>query len=122
MTSGSSDRLDRIEALLQQSVIASDERMTRIEQSLANTDELLKQSIVASNQRLTRIEQLVESNNRFLETFSSKIDRYTERMDAFAGRIDGVIATNNQDRQESNSRLAVIQRQVSAIAKHLGVT
>ena len=33
MTNGSSDRLDRIEALLQQSVIASDERMTRLEQS-----------------------------------------------------------------------------------------
>ena len=38
-----------------------------------------------------------------------------------ATRIDGAIATNNQDRQDSNSRLAAIQRQVSAIAKHLGV-
>lgn len=110
MTNGSSDRLDRIEALLQQSVIASDERMTRLEQSM-----------LASDERMTRIEQVVDSNNKFLESFSADLRRYTDSMNNLATRIDGVIATSNQDRQESNSRLAVIQRQVAAIAKHLGV-
>ncbi len=91
----SSDRLDRIEALLERSVTASDERMTRIEQGLE------------------RIELIVESNNRFLESFSTKLGRYTDTMNNLATRIDGVIATNNQDRQEINRRLSAIQNQVT---------
>lgn len=121
MTNGSNDRLDRIEALLESFIAASvvdksasDERMTRLEQRL-------EQSTAASDERLTRIEQAVESNNRFLESFSTDIRHYVDTMNNFAARLDGVIATSNQDRLESNSRLAVIQRQVSAIAKHLGV-
>ncbi|WP_289500814.1 hypothetical protein [Gloeocapsopsis sp. IPPAS B-1203] len=42
-------------------------------------------------------------------------------MNSITTRINGVIATSNQDSQETNSRLAAIQRQVSAIAQHLGV-
>lgn len=110
MTDTSGDRLDRIEELLRQSIIASDERMTRIEQSM-----------LASDQRLTRIEHIVESNNKFLESFSTDLKRYTDSMNNLATRIDGIIASNNQDRDETNSRLANIQRQVSAIARHLGV-
>ena len=95
-----SDRLDRVEALLEQFITASvadrqasNERMTRIEQST-------EQHRQESNERLTRIEQVVESNNRFLEAFSIDLRRYTETLNNFATRIDGVIATNNQDRQE----------------------
>jgi len=36
-------------------------------------------------------------------------------MDNFSSRIDGVIFTANQDRQESNSRLAGIQRQLQTV-------
>ena len=72
-------------------------------------------------QGLEETRQLVHSNNRFLESFSADLRRYSDSMNSLATRIDGVIATNNQDRQEYNSRLAVIQRQVAAIAKHLGV-
>lgn len=82
----------------------------------------MERAITASDERLTRIEQVVESNNRFLESFSQDLKRYTDSMNNLATRIDGVIATNNQDRQETNSRLGAIQRQVSAIAKHLGVS
>ena len=123
MTS-SGDRLDRIEALLQQSVIASDERMTRLEQSMLASDERMtriEQSMREGSERLTRIEQISESNNRFLESFSVDLRRYTDTMNNLAQRINGVIFTGNQDRQESNSRMAAIQKQVSAIAKHLGV-
>lgn len=110
---GSSDQLDlkQVAALLQQSIVASNDRMTKLEQSMVKSDE-----------RLTRIEQAVESNNRFLEGFSQRIDRYTTRMDnlahkldTFSTRIDGVIFTANQDRQETNSRLASIQRQMNTI-------
>ena len=82
---------------------ASNERMTRIEEGL------------------DRIEKVVESNNRFLESFSADVRRYTDTMNDFATRIDGVIANNNQQGDETNSRLSAIQRQVSAIARHLGV-
>jgi len=115
MTNGSRDRLDRIEESLQRSIIASDERMTRYEQERA-TDRK------ESNERLTRIEQIVESNNRFLEGFSQRIERYTARMDNlahkldnFSTRTDGMIFTANQDRQETNTRLAGIQRQIKTI-------
>lgn len=124
----SGDRLDRIETLLEQFIAASvadrqtsNERMTRIE-------ELIADDRAASNERMTRIEagierieQIVESNNRFLESFSANLQNYTESMNNLATRMSGVIGTNNQDRQETNSRLAAIQRQVAAIARHLGV-
>lgn len=126
--SNGNDRLDRIETLLERSAVQSDERMTRLEQSAAASDERLTriENLVSSNhqesnERLTRIEQIVESNNRFLESFSANVSRYVDTMDNLAARIDGVIATNNQDRIETNSRLSTIQRLVSAIAKHLGV-
>ena len=102
-TRSSNDRLDRLEALLERFISASDERMTRFDQGLE------------------RVELVVASNNKFLEAFSTDLRRYTETLNNFATRIDGMVATNNQDRQESNSRLALIQRQVAAIAKHVGV-
>jgi hypothetical protein len=47
--------------------------------------------------------------------------QYTETMHNLATRMDGIIASANQDRQETNSRLSAIQRQTGTIAKHLGV-
>ena len=98
MTNPSGDRLDRIESLLESFIAASiadreasSERMTRIEEGLERT------------------ERVVESNNRFLESFSSDLRRYADCMNNLANRIDGVIATNNQDRQEANSRLATMR-------------
>ncbi len=102
----SNNKLDRIEALLERSIVASDERMTRLEQSILASDERLSRI----EQGLERLEQVVTSNNRFLESFSTDIKRYVDMMNNLATRIDGVIATNNQDRQETNSRLATIQR------------
>lgn len=56
---------------MQQAVISSDERMTRIEEGLG------------------RIEQTVESNNCFLESFSQELKNYTNSMNNLAARIDG---------------------------------
>ncbi len=114
MISPQSDRLDRIEALLERSIVASDERMTRIEQKLQD-------SVEASNERLTRIEQSVESNNRFLESFSQDLRTYTDSMNNLANRLDGVIAASNYNRDETIARLARIDSKVSAIALHLGI-
>lgn len=93
MISPQSDRLDRIEALLECSIVASDERMIRIEQKL-------QEFVEASNKRLTRIEQSVESNNRFLESFSQDLKIYTELINNMANRLDGVIAASNYNRDE----------------------
>jgi hypothetical protein len=38
------------------------------------------QAILASNERLTCIEQVVESNNRFLETFGQDVKQLTKNM------------------------------------------
>lgn len=133
--SNNGDRLDRIEALVESFIAASiadrqasNERMAqldqRLEQSMKSSDERmtrLEQSQAASDERLTRIEQIVESNNRFLESFSADLRSYADSMNNMATRMDGIIATNNQDRQETNTRLSAIQQQVAAIARHLGV-
>lgn len=139
MTNPSGDRIDRIESLLESFIAASladrqasNDRMTRLEQTMESNhresndrmtrlEQAMEANYRESNERLTRIEQVVESNNKFLESFSTDLRRYTDSMNNLATRIDGVIATANQDRQETNSRLAGIQRQVSAIARHLGV-
>lgn len=86
------EKLDKLAAIVQQSIVSSDERMTRIEQQLA-----------ASNDRLTCIEQVVESNNRFLESFSQDIKTYTDSMNNIATRMDGIIATTGYDRQDVSS-------------------
>jgi phage-related tail protein len=85
------DRQGRIEALLERSIVASDEQMTRIEQKLQD-------SVEASNERMTRIEQSVESNNRFLESFSQDLRTYTDSMNNLANRLDGVIAASNYNK------------------------
>jgi chromosome segregation ATPase len=110
------EKLDKLAAIVQQSVVASNERMARFEQQLAQ----LAESKQASDERLTRIEQIVESNNRFLESFSQDIKNYTNSMNNIATRMDGIIATSNYDRQDVTSKLSRIQNQVSAIGKHLG--
>lgn len=101
--SNNGDRLDRIENLLEQFIAAS----------IADRQ--------ASNERLTRVEQIVESNNRFLESFSADLKTYTESLNNLTTRMSGMIATANSDRQEINSRLSVIGQQVNAIAKKLEV-
>ncbi|MEB3336394.1 MAG: hypothetical protein VKJ46_02960 [Leptolyngbyaceae bacterium] len=116
-SSNNSDRLQQIEALIQQFIAAtaeskraSDERFARMEQNKIESDE-----------RLTRMEQMVESNNRFLEAFSQDIRRYIDEMQEQRRRTDTAIAATNQDRQETNARLGTIQRKVDGIARHLGV-
>lgn len=64
---------------------------------------------------------LIEIESVLIEYFSADLREYTASMNNMVNRMDGIIATANQDRQETNNRLAAIQRQVAAIARHLGV-
>jgi ABC-type transporter Mla subunit MlaD len=92
-------------------------------------------AIQASDERLTRIEQLVESNNRFLEAFTHRVDHFAQRVDRLTERVDrltqtteevvrqiaSTTSTTNQDRMDVTTRLSAINRKVDAIANHLGV-
>ena len=65
MTTNQPDRIDRIEALLERFIDAS----------FADRQ--------ASSERMTRLEQVVDSNNRFLQAFSTDLKRYTDTMHTF---------------------------------------
>ncbi len=87
MTDSSSDRLDRIEALLQQSVIASNERMTRLEQATLATDKRLEQLAV-------RVEETTTSVNNL----SATVNQLSERMDQLSERMDQLATEAREDR------------------------
>jgi paraquat-inducible protein B len=85
-------------------------------------------AISSSNERLTRIEQLVESNNRFLESFGQDVKQLTQKVDRLTDNTDRVIqqmaastSNANQERMDVTTRLSAINRKVDAIATHLGV-
>jgi archaellum component FlaC len=90
------NRLDRMESLLERFMVASEHDR------------------VASNERLTRIEQVVESNNRFLEAFSTDLRSYTQRidnladkLDLFSSRMDGVVATSKSRQTRNHHSLSI---------------
>jgi ABC-type transporter Mla subunit MlaD len=79
-------------------------------------------AIAASNERLTRIEQLVESNNRFLETFGQDVKQLTQKVDRLTDNTDRVIqqmaastSNANQERMDVTTRLSAINRKVEVI-------
>ena len=82
----------------------------------------VSKAITASNERLTRIEQLVESNNRFLETFGQDVKQLTQKVDRLTDNTDRVIqqmasttSNANQDRMDITTRLSAINRKVEVI-------
>jgi methyl-accepting chemotaxis protein len=86
-------------------------------------------AIASSNERLTRIEQLVESNNRFLESFGQDVKQLTQKVDRLTDNTDRVIqqmasttSNANQERMDVTTRLSALNRKVDAIASHLGVS
>jgi uncharacterized coiled-coil protein SlyX len=111
MTTAQPDRLDRIEALLERIAIESDARMSRIEQVLEG-----------NSQRIIELTQVVASNNRFLESFSQDLRRYTDNMDRLTHQLAATTSNANQDRMDTTTRLSAINRKVDVIASHLGVT
>ena len=76
MTNTSSDRLDRIEALLQQSVITSDERITRIEQALG---------------RLIETQEVQQEQIKVLVSLTLDHADRIARQDALIERLDAII-------------------------------
>ncbi len=107
----------------------TDETLDRFASTVVTAITANNEAIAASNDRLTRIEQLVESNNRFLETFGQDVKQLTQKIDRLADTTDQVVrqmaattSSANQDRMDVNTRLSAINRKVEAIASHLGVS
>lgn len=121
MTTGQPDRLDRIEAVLEQFITASEQDRRASDERMRQIDARLEQFITTSDERMTRVEQVVDSNNRFLESFSQDLRRYTDNMDRLTQQLAATTSNANQDRLETNTRLSAINRKVDAIATHLGV-
>jgi ABC-type transporter Mla subunit MlaD len=60
----------------------TDETLDRFASTVVTAITANNEAIAASNERLTRIEQLVESNNRFLETFGQDVKQLTQKIDS----------------------------------------
>jgi ABC-type transporter Mla subunit MlaD len=79
-------------------------------------------AVQSSNERLTRIEHLVESNNRFLQSFGQDVKQLTQNMSQLTQQMASTTSNANQGRIDVITRLSAINRKVDAIASHLGVT
>ncbi len=104
------ETLDRFASTVSTAITASNERLTRIEQL-----------VETNSQKITDLTQVVASNNRFLESFSQDLRRYTDNMDRLTHQLAASTANNNQDRMDVTTRLSAINRKVDVIASHLGV-
>jgi hypothetical protein len=67
----------------------------RTNETLDRFASTVSSAIMSSNERLARIEQLVESNNRFLKTFSQDLRQYTDNM----GSANSATGSNHIQRQ-----------------------
>lgn len=106
----------------------TDETLDRFASTVVTAITANNEAIAASNERLARIEQLVESNNRFLETFGQDVKQLTQKIDRLADTTDQVVrqmaattSSANQERMDVTTRLSALNRKVDAIASHLGV-
>lgn len=105
-----SERLDRIEALLAETIAADKERAERFEQGLEET------------------RQIVQSNSRSIEALSAEVRAVSGTIEALGRKIDLYVTLRNQDlaagndeRQAVITRISRVQRTVDKIADHLGV-
>jgi hypothetical protein len=111
------ETLDRFASTVATAITANNEAIAANAQMIAAN----VQAIAASNDRLTRIEQMVESNNRFLESFGEDVKRLTDNTDKLIRQMQASTSSANQDRMDVTTRLSAINRKVDAIASHLGV-
>ena len=93
MTNGS-DRLTQIEQLLERSIVASDERMTRIEQS--------------SNERMTRIEQ----------DFEQVFNRSSQMLERVLRVQERTLDTQERTLEEQRRQAQQIQILLDAATRH----
>ncbi|MBV9387687.1 MAG: hypothetical protein JOZ78_14800 [Chroococcidiopsidaceae cyanobacterium CP_BM_ER_R8_30] len=104
-TSSSGDRLAQIEALLQQSVIASNERMTRLEQTMERDRQ-------ESNERMTRIERSIGQIEQLTQSNGRAIQALTEDITTFKLAVE-------QDREEAKAERQELRQVTMGIANLL---
>lgn len=107
MPDNGTDRLDRIERLLEQSVAAADVRMTRLEQRQADTTGLVgrladvTQTLVGTVRELgERLDRYIEEHRREHEAHQRVHDEVEERFTALMRIMDEWIRRNPPEAQQ----------------------
>ena len=95
-----SKRWGRMEALLERSMIASDEQMNRVERGLEAT------------------RQLVQSNSRSLEALTGEIRSLGQKVDLYISLRNPDFAAGNDERQAVITRIFRLQRTLDKISNH----
>ncbi len=90
MTNPEGDHLDRIEALLERSIIASDERMTRLEQSSERNAHLLERVLRVQERVLDTQERTLENQKRQDQQIQILLNAAT-RHEATISRLDAIL-------------------------------
>lgn len=134
MTTSEPNRLDRIEALLERSIIDSNQRQQEAEQRQRESEQRqleAERQQQASNERLTRIEELIaqtmeitqatmqitRSNARSIEAMGTQFeetkrlaDRVFQRMDSLTQQLSAIVGSRNEDRDFLRSIKAGIDK------------
>lgn len=94
MTTNDPDRLDRIESLLERSIVESDQRHREADERLTRIE-----AIVQSNA------QIIQSNARSIEAMGTQFeetkrlaDRVFQRMDSLTQQLSAIVSSRNEDR------------------------
>jgi chromosome segregation ATPase len=110
---GSSDQLDlkQVAALLQQSIVASNERMTRIEQSIGQVEQLTQsngRAIQALTEDITTFKLAVEQDRE-----ESKAERQELRQATIG--IANLLSSLDSDRPTILRKLSTIEKKIDRI-------
>ena len=111
MSNVSSSRLDKIETLLQQSIGASNERMTRIEQSIGQIEQLTQsnsRAILALTEDITTFKLAVEQDRE-----EAKAERQELRQATIG--IANLLSSLDSDRPTILRKLNSIENKVDSL-------
>lgn len=117
MTNGSSDELDlkQVAALLQQSIVASDERMTRIEQSIGQLTQSNGRAIQALTEDITTFKLAVEQDRE--EAKADREEARAERQELRQATIGiaNLLSSLDSDRPTILRKLTAIENKVDRL-------
>lgn len=113
MTQNDPNRLDRIEALLERSIVESDQRHREADERLTRIE-----AIVQTNA------QIIQSNARSIEAMGTQFEDTKRLADRVFQRIDSLtqqLASSVSDRNEERTQLNSMKRVLNRIAKAMGI-
>jgi chromosome segregation ATPase len=131
----SSDRLDRIEAILAATAVqqqANTEALTRLEaQTSANSEAIgrLEALTFANSEAIGRLEVQTLANATAIDRLTERVDQLTDRVDQLAQRFDGLVSAIqshqealrliSQQHNEWREQMRIIQTEIRDIWQYL---